>query len=58
VLELNHPHQIGSHVRNVFLAIISSTDELLPLFGELPFPVAMPFGFVLPPVITSQRALM
>ena len=47
MLELDHPPLICLYIRYVFLSTIGIVmDSLLPVFGKLSFPSAVPFGFV------------
>jgi hypothetical protein len=52
MLELDYPSMIGPHVCDVFLTVFSPIDKLLPVDWELSLPIAVPFGFVLPPRVT------
>jgi hypothetical protein len=42
----------------VFLSGIGSVNNLMPAFRKIIFPSAMPFGFVLPPKITSATTFV
>lgn len=58
MLKLNYPPLIGFHICDVFVSAITLVDNLLPTIGKLSFPSSVPFGFVLPPRITSTSSLM
>ena len=53
MLELDHPTMSGSYIRDVLLPVFAWMDNLLPVDGELSLPIAVPFGFVLPPKVTE-----
>lgn len=58
MLKLDYPPLIGLNICNVFLSVIGLEDNLLPAFGKPSFPSAVPFGFVLPPGITSAPSFV
>src|SRR5690606_26784404 len=58
MLKLDHPTLIGLYICDVLLSVIGFMDNLLPAFWKLPFPSAVPFGFVFPPSITSAMSFM
>src|SRR6185295_18780128 len=58
VLELNHPTTIGLHVCDVSFTVSGRVDDLLPISGELVFPSAVPFRFILPPRIARPMPLV
>jgi hypothetical protein len=58
VLELDYPLIIGPHIGDVPFTIFGPEDELLPVDRELVFPIAVPLGFVLPPMITMLCIFM
>ena len=58
VLKLNCPAICGLHVCDVSLTVVGVLDNLLPIFGKLILPVAVPWGFILPPRITIAGRLM
>src|SRR5258706_8078156 len=58
MLQLNYPPLIGLYICDVFLSVIGLVDNLLPAFGKLSFPSAVPFGFVLPPRITGATSFV
>src|SRR5262245_14965001 len=55
MLEFNYPPMVGSHICDMSFAVFSRMDNLLPVVRELVFPIAMPFGFVLPPTVAEGR---
>ena len=54
MLEFEHPTLIGLHICYVLLAVFGTVDDLLPIVREVPFPSAVPLGFVFPPWITGS----
>src|SRR5690606_32280595 len=51
VLKLDNVALSGSHIGHVPFAIVCSMNDLLPIRRKSILPIAMPPGFVLPPVI-------
>lgn len=58
MLELDYPSLVSLYISYVPLSTIGVVDNLLPAFGEMPLPRAMPFSFVFPPKITDAKVLV
>ncbi len=58
VLELDHPTVRRLDVSNMQLAVFIARRDLLPILGEVVFPVSMPLGFILPPMVAMSLASM
>jgi len=58
MLELDHPSLICLYIRYVLLSTVGLVDNLLPAFGKLSFPGAVPLGFVFPPRITGATSFV
>jgi hypothetical protein len=58
ILKLDHPSLVCLYIRYVSLSTLGVVDNLLPAFGEMPLPRAMPVGFVFPPKITDAATFV
>jgi hypothetical protein len=58
VLKLDHAALACFYIGYMFFAIISYLHDFLPLDRELVFPVAVPLGFVFPPLVAIPFALV
>ena len=55
-LELYHPFANCFHISNVLFTLFGFVDYLLPFFGEMPFPYAVPLAFILPPGVAGEAS--
>jgi hypothetical protein len=58
VLKLDHAALACFYIGYMFFAIISYLHDFLTLDRELVFPVAVPLGFVFPPVVAIPFTLV
>jgi hypothetical protein len=58
MLKLKYPSLISHYISYVLFSVIGLVDNLLPAFGKLSFPRAMPFSFWFPPTITDAAAFV
>src|SRR5262245_7010242 len=56
-LKLKNYATFSFHVGDVPFAIPRRMDHLLPVFGKVVFPIAMPFCFRFPPMVAGTRSL-
>ena len=56
MLELDHPVMIRFYIGDVLLSSSRFVHDFLPMTGEIVFPSAVPFCFVLPPMVTVPPA--
>jgi hypothetical protein len=58
MLEFNEPAILSLHIRDVFFAVLGSTNDFLPIQGKLILPGAVPFCLVFPPKIAFSPTFM
>jgi hypothetical protein len=58
VLKLDHSALVCFHISNVFRAVLRSMNDFLPSDRKFVLPGAMPYGFVLPPMVTVRNSMM
>lgn len=58
MLEFDYPPMLGPNVCDVLRAVVGVVNNFLPSNSEFRLPFAVPFRFVLPPVVAEAPSLV